>query len=186
MTIVNNVSPARKRASGFSLVEVALALGVAALCLLVLLGLIPTGVKTQQSGIQQTTATQILSQLCSFLRADVRLPQGLYQQVCPNPPDPNDACNWDQLHGHWANVAQPPDCVYFTQTGKQTGNVISNCTGSPPSNAVFRAKLTYNPVGPTGSTSVANVVVSWPAAVDPDQAGNVPAGSVKTLLSVNR
>jgi type II secretory pathway pseudopilin PulG len=169
-------------AAGFSLVEVTLALGVAAFCLIALLGLLPTGVKTQQNSIQQTTANQILSQIGSFLRADVRLPSGLYRQVCPNPPDPGDPCNWDALHGHWATVGQPPDSLYFTQAGKQTGNV----NGSPPADAVFRAKITYNPVPPTGGTSVANVVVSWPAPVDPDQPGSVPAGSVKALLAVNR
>jgi type II secretory pathway pseudopilin PulG len=178
-----SMRPRSGQTAGFSLVEVTLALGVAAICLVTMLGLLPTGVKTQQNGIQQTTANQILSQICSFLRADVRLPPGLYQQVCPNPPDPDDACNWDQLHGHWLNVAQPPDMLYFTNAGKQTGNVN---TSSPPANAVFRVKITYNPVPPTGSTSVANVVVSWPAPVDPDQPGSVPAGSVKALLAVNR
>ena len=171
-----------RRTAGFSLVEVTLALGVAAICLIVLMGLLPAGVKTQQNSIQQTTANQILSQICSFLRADVRLPPGLYRQVCPDPPDPNDPCNWDQLHGHWLNVGQPPDTLYFTNAGKQTGNVPAS---SPPTDAVFRVKITYNPVPPTGSTSVANVVVSWPAPVDPGN-GGVPAGSVKALLAVNR
>ena len=182
ITIATNMTPRVSKTTGFSLVEVTLALGVAAFCLLVLLGLIPTGTKTQQSSIQQTTANQVLSQICSFLRADVRLPPGLYQQVCPNPPDPDDPCNWDQLHGHWANVAQPPDTLYFTNAGKQTGNV----NGAPPADAVFRVKITYNPIPPRGGTSVANVVVSWPAPVDPDQPGRVPAGSVKALLAVNR
>ena len=181
MTIVDNVSPPIKKASGFSLVEVTLALGVIAICLLVMLGLMPTTLKTQQNSIQQTTANQILSQICSFLRADVRLPPGLYQQVCPDPPDPDDPCNWDQLHGHWLNVAQPPDTLYYTQAGKPTGGINDS---SPPPDAVFRAKITYNPIPPTGSTSVANVVVSWPAAVDP--ANGVPAGSVTSLLAVNR
>ena len=181
ITIANNMTPRVSKTTGFSLVEVTLALGVAAVCLLVLLGLLPTGTKTQQNSIQQTTANQILSQICSFLRADVRLPPGLYQQVCPDPPDPDDPCNWDQLHGHWLNVAQPPDTLYFTQAGKQTGNVNAS---SPPSDAVFRVKITYNPVPPRGGTSVANVVVSWPAAVDP--ANGVTAGSVISLLAVNR
>ena len=182
MKIVDNVPPPIKKASGFSLVEVTLALGVAAVCLLVLLGLLPTGVKTQQNSIQQTTANQIISQIYSFLRADVRLPPGLYKQVCPNPPDPDQGCNWDQLHGHWLQVAQPPDTLYFTQAGKPTGNV----NGSLPADAVFRAKITYNPIPPTGSTSVANIAVSWPAPVDPGQPGAVPAGSVTTTISVNR
>jgi type II secretory pathway pseudopilin PulG len=168
--------------AGFSLVEVALALGVAAVCLLALVGLMPASLKTQQSGIQQTTATQIISQIHSFLRADVRLPPGQYKKVCPDPPDPDVPCNWDALHGHWLAVSQPPDTLYFTHAGKQTGAVNASTV---PSDAVFRAKITYNPVPPTQSTSVANVVVSWPAPVDPS-AGGVPAGSVTTLLAVNR
>lgn len=53
-------------AAGFSLVEVTLALGVAAICLITLLGLLPAGVKTQQTSIQQTTANQIISQIFPF------------------------------------------------------------------------------------------------------------------------
>jgi type II secretory pathway pseudopilin PulG len=174
--------PSTRRITAFSLVEVALALGVAAVCLLVMLGLMPASLKTQQNSIQQTTANLIISQIQAFLRADVRLPPGQYNQVCPNPPDPDVPCNWDALHGHWANVAQPPDTLYYTQAARQTGGVNAS---SPPSDAVFRAKITYNPVGPTGSTSVANIVVSWPAPVDPS-AGGVAAGSVSILLAVNR
>jgi type II secretory pathway pseudopilin PulG len=177
-----SLKPRSGQTAGFSLVEVTLALGVATICLVTMLGLLPAGIRTQQNSIQQTTANQILSQICSFLRADVRLPPGLYKQVCPTPPDPDDPCNWDELHGHWLNVAQPPDTLYFTNAGKQTGNLN---TSVPPANAVFRVKITYNPVPPTGSTSVANVVVSWPARVDPS-AGGVPAGSVTSLLAVNR
>ena len=175
------MTPRGRKIAGFSLVEVTLALGVAAICLLAVLGLMPAGLKTQQNGIQQTTANQILSQICSFLRADVRLPPGLYKQICPDPPDPNVQCNWDALHGHWAAVAQPPDTLYFTHAGKPTGNVNQS---SAPADAVFRAKITYNPVPPTGSTSVANIVVSWPAPVDP--ATGTPAGSVTSLIAVNR
>lgn len=175
--------PPRKEPVGFSLVEVALALGVAAVCLVAMLGLLPAGVKTQRNSIQQTTANQILSQISSFLRADVRLPSGVYRQICPDPPDPNEQCNWDQLHGHWATQGQPPDTLYYTHEGKQIGDV----NGSPPADAVFRAKITYNPIAPAGSTSVANVVVTWPARVDPEDPNTgVPAGSVTTLLAVNR
>src|SRR2546430_694425 len=91
-------------AAGFSLVEVTLALGVAAFCLIALLGLLPASLKTQQSGIQQTTANQIISQLSSFLRADVRLPSGQASRACPDPPDPNNPCDWSNLNGHWQNV----------------------------------------------------------------------------------
>ena len=161
--------------AAFSLVEVTLALGVAAFCLLVLLGLLPTGLKTQQSSIQQTTANQIISQISSFLRSDVRLPSGQTSKACPDPPDPNDPCDWSNLNGHWRDVATP-DTMYFTNEGKPTT--------SAPANAAFRAKITYMSP-PTQTTSLASIRVTWPAAPDPDN-GGVPAGSVTTVLAVNR
>ena len=169
--VSKNVKRPLPESAAFSLVEVTLALGVAAFCLLVLLGLLPTGLKTQQSSIQQTTANAIISTIWSDLRADLILPPGQYRHL--------EEDSGYQLHGHWANMQQP-DTLYFTQEGKQTTN------GNPPADAVFRAKITYNPVPPTGNTSVANIRVSWPAQVDPDQPGAVPAGSVTSLIAVNR
>src|SRR5436305_3895175 len=100
MKIADNMTPRVPKNSGFSLVEVTLALGIAALCLLVLLGLLPAGVKTQQNSIQQTTANQIISQIYSFLRADVRLPSGKENKACGDN-DPPDGCDWGRLSGHW-------------------------------------------------------------------------------------
>ena len=169
----------RRQTAGFSLVEVALALGVAALCLLVLMGLLPTGLKTQQSSTQQTTANQIISAIYAVLSADVRLPPGQANKVCPDPPDPNLPCNWGALHNHWKDVAAP-DTMYFTNGGTQTGNL----NGNPPADAVFRAKITYR-LPPSETTALADISVSWPAAVDPGN-GGVPAGSVMTTITVNR
>src|SRR5438067_1501804 len=150
-----------RQIAGFSLVEVTLALGVAAICLLALLALLPVASKTQQTSIQQTTANQIISQINSVLRADVSLPPGQANKVCPDPPDPNEPCNWSGLHGHWLQVAAP-DTMYFTNEGWQTGTI----NGSPPADAVFRAKITYR-LPPSDTTSLADIAVSWPAAVDP-------------------
>jgi len=160
--------------TAFSLVEVTLALGVAAICLVTLLGLLPAGVKTQQTSIQQTTANQIISQIYSFLRADVRLPQGQLNKVCGD----GDTCDWGSLHGHWRDRAVP-DTLYFTNDAKQVG-----LNGNMPANAVFRAKITYR-TPPTETTALATVRVSWPAPVDPDS-GGVPAGSVMATIAVNR
>jgi len=160
--------------AGFSLVEVTLALGVAALCLITLLGLLPAGVKTQQTSIQQTTANQIISQIFSFLRADVRLPPGQLNKVCGD----NNTCDWSRLHDHWRNRGLP-DTLYFTNDAKQVG-----LNGTPPANAVFRATIAYR-TPPTETTALATVRVSWPAPVDPDS-GGVPAGSVMATIAVNR
>jgi hypothetical protein len=167
--IPKNMKRPLAKAAGFSLVEVTLALGVATFCLLVLLGLLPTGLKTQQTSIQQTTANQIISTISSDLRADVRLPPGQETKADGD---------WRNLHGHWRAVAVP-DTLYFTNEAKQIG-----LNGSPPANAVFRAKITYR-YWPVETTSLADIRVTWPAQVDPDR-GGVPAGSVRSSISVNR
>jgi len=166
--------------AGFTLVEVTLALGIAAICLIPLIGLLPTSLKTQQSSIRQTTANQILSQISSFLRADVRLPPGQASKACPDPPDPNEPCDWSNLNGHWRDVATP-DTMYFTNEAKPTGTVTQ--PDNVPADAVFRAKITYM-TPPTETTSLASIHVTWPAAIDPDS--GVPAGSVTSVLAVNR
>jgi len=159
----------------FSLAEVTLALGVAAFCLITVLGLLPTSLKTQQASIQQTTANQIISTIFSDLRADVRLPPGQESKVCGD----DDGCDWGRLHGHWRDRAVP-DTLYFNKEAKQVG-----LNGIPPTDAVFRAKITYR-FPPSETTSLADIRITWPARVDPDQPGALPAGSVRALFAVNR
>src|SRR5262249_20906853 len=55
--------------SGFSLVEVTLALGIAAFCLLAVFGLMPVGVETTRNATSQTAATNIMAAVVSDLRA---------------------------------------------------------------------------------------------------------------------
>jgi type II secretory pathway pseudopilin PulG len=164
------------KAAAFSLVEVTLALGVAAICLIAVLGLMPATLKTQQASIQQTTANQIISTIFSSLRADIRLPPGLANKVCGDDPGP---CAWGDLHGHWHDVATP-FTLYFTNEAKQTGTL----NGTAPADAVFRATIVYR-FPPSDTTTIANIRVTWPAQVDPDQ-GGVPLGSVTSVMAVNR
>src|SRR4029453_8177308 len=171
MKIADNMAPRVLKAAGFSLVEVTLALGVAAFCLLVLLGLLPAGVKTQHSSIQQTTANQIISTIFSDLRADIRLPPGLDSKVCGDDPGP---CAWGDFHGHWHDVAVPYT-LYFTNEAKQTGTL----NGDPPADAVFRATIIYR-FPPSETTTLAAITVTWPAQ------GGVPTGSVTSVMAVNR
>jgi type II secretory pathway pseudopilin PulG len=172
-----SMKPLAPKGAAFSLVEVTLALGVAAFCLLVLLGLLPAGVKTQQNSIQQTTANEIISTIFSSLRADIRLPPGLESKVCGDDPGP---CAWGDLHGHWHDVGIPFR-LYFTNEGEQTGTL----NGTPPADAVFRATILYR-FPPSETTTLADITVTWPAQIDPDQLGAVPAGSVTSVMAVNR
>lgn len=59
----------RRHKASFSLVEVTLALGVAAISLLAIFALLPVGVKTNQLAIEQTASTDVLSIVASDLRA---------------------------------------------------------------------------------------------------------------------
>jgi uncharacterized protein (TIGR02598 family) len=162
-----------RESAAFSLVEITLAMGVAAFCLLVVVGLLPVALQSQRMSVQQTRANEIISQIAADLRASVRYPPGLANQL-----------NTQQktLRGHWAQVTTP-DWLYFTNQAVQTG-VVS--TPTPPADAVFLARLIYRQP-PTDTTSLADIVVIWPAAAVNPQTGNgTPAGSVETFIAINR
>jgi len=163
-----HMKPPVNRVGGFSLVEVTLAIGVAAFCLIALFALIPVASRVQQASIQQTIANEITSEILGDLRADIRLPPGQAS---------HEGDSGFGLHGHWAQM-YAPDTLYFDQQGTWL-----QLNGSPPAGATFRSKITYL-FPPNASTSVANIVVSWPAQVDP--ATVMPAGSVQAFIAVNR
>src|SRR5204863_2075396 len=109
VTASENMKRSLAETAAFSLVEVTLALGVAAFCLIAVLGLLPTSLKTQQASIQQTTANSIISQIFADLRADLRLPPGLASHETDGGFEP-------PLHGHRLGRSTP-DTLYFTQDG---------------------------------------------------------------------
>src|SRR5438093_9824869 len=90
--------------AAFSLVEVTLALGVAAFCLIAVLGMLPVGLKTQQASVQQTTANEIISEIADELRAAIRLPQGLAAKLDDQDNQQNKV---KTLNSHWLQVATP-------------------------------------------------------------------------------
>jgi uncharacterized protein (TIGR02598 family) len=61
--------PTPRFVAAFSLVELTLALGVAALCLIAVLGLMPVGVQTNRNATSQTAATNIMAAVLADLRA---------------------------------------------------------------------------------------------------------------------
>ena len=159
--------------SGFSLVEVALALGVVSVCLLAVIGMMPVGFKTQQNSTNETKANAIASLVIGDLRADVRLPPGQRNKS-------NESTAGLGLSGHWAAVATP-DTLYFTNEALQTPAHTVN-VNPPPADAVFRATVTYL-FPPSATTSIAKVTVSWPARQsDLTKSG----GSIEMFAAVNR
>jgi uncharacterized protein (TIGR02598 family) len=61
-----------RSSTAFSLVEVTLALGVAAFCLIAVFGLMPVGVQINRNATSQTAATNIMAAVVTDLRATPR------------------------------------------------------------------------------------------------------------------
>jgi uncharacterized protein (TIGR02598 family) len=156
-----------KPASAFSLVEVVLALGVAAFALTAILGMLPAGLKTQQASARETTANGIIPAIVADLSAAIRLPPGQQSKQL-------------SLTGHWAAAATPDQLYFMTDGTFITGSTNQQ---TAPANAVFRATVTYLKP-PTATTSLADITVTWPAQVDPTT--GVPEGKVETFAAINR
>lgn len=156
--------------TGFSLVEVALALGVSAFCLIAILGLLPVGLKSSQAALEQTAANGILSAVATDLRAT------------PPTSPPGRAASSQQFgipipaHPLAASDAAAASTFYFTSSGK--------CLQTP-SDPETRYRLTVhflpNATG-TKSATFATLQVSWPAPVPPEEA----AGSAQIFLALDR
>jgi len=122
----------------FSLVEVTLALGVAAICLIPLFGLLPIGINTARQAIGQSIAIDILSATTSDLRAT-----------------PNTSTTSPQFSINFGAT----NTLYFDETGNVT---------TTADRQVYRLTLTFptNSAGAYAAT-FANLKLTWPAAVDP-------------------
>jgi len=144
---------------GFSLVEVALALGVAAFCLLAVFGLLPIGLKTQQTAIEQTAATRIVSAVASDLRNTARsaTTSALFAITIP------------------ANTASSTSISYFDTEGRYSPAI------SP--NSRYRLTVTFSPNNTGGRRATfVHLLVSWPAAATTVNA----AGVAETFLALDR
>jgi uncharacterized protein (TIGR02598 family) len=144
--------------AGFSLVEVTLALGVAAFCLIALFGLLPLGVQTNQSSISQTAAVSLLSSVAADLRGTPRT-----SLTSPQ-------------YGISFGTAK---FLYFDGQGRAVTPTDPNATPR------YRVMITFpaSPVGTFAPTFV-SLKITWPALVDP--ATTIPAGFVETFAAFDR
>ena len=154
--------------AGFSLVEVTLALGIAAFCLIAVLGLVPVGVQTNRNATSQTTATNILSSVVSDIRAS-----------------PKGSTDTKKYGIRRSKSNQTTVC--FDGQGQPGPRLIGN---SPCGAGNWRYRLyarTYPLAAltnPNLKPYCANYVVLklvWPAAADP--LSITPSGSVETATS---
>lgn len=166
------LSTARRRfVAAFTLVEVALAMGVASFCLIVVLGLVPIGVETGQMAADQTAAGSILTHVLSDLRATpTTTPAGgavLSTQYALQIP----------ASGAGASSA----ILYFGDSVNQFSKTTTLATSR------YRLTVNFLPsVGGRAATGV-SLQVSWPARVDPSLTGSGgPTGRVQVFAALDR
>ena len=144
---------------GFSLVEVTLALGIAAFCLLAVFGLLPIGLKTQQNAIEQTAATRIVSAAASDLRNTARTAAAspLFAITIP------------------VNTASSSSTIYFDPEGRYSPAITAGSR--------YRLTITFSPNSTGGrAATFVHLLVSWPAAAT---TGNA-SGMAETFLALDR
>jgi type II secretory pathway pseudopilin PulG len=155
-------------AAAFSLVEVTLALGIAAFCLIAVFGLIPVAALTNRNATSQTAATNIMAAVVADLRATPMTISTSAQFALNIPADPT-------------SPQDPPPC-----SGTQT--LYLNSKGQiVTTDARYRVVVTFvrNPSATrTTGVTYARLKVSWPALVDP--CVTTPSGSVEMLAALDR
>jgi len=186
--------------AGFSLIEVTLALGIAAFCLLTVFGLLPLGLNSNQNAFEQTAAAGIATAIASDLHgtpvvstASVSSTTSRFQFVIPN------------AGTNILPTGSTFQTLYFSQDASPTN--INAGTGSgigsaavstyPPSR--YRATVTFQPEdttsqNPPGVTSAPRnkifkvwILITWPALADPSPTAFPSnfAGSYETVTTLN-
>src|SRR5437773_3977460 len=144
--------------AGFSLVEVTLALGIAAFCLLTVFALIPVAALTNRNATSQTAATNIMAAVVADLRAT---------------PKPNTtSTQFSMTYGTNRcadGCSQPP--LYFDSAGQFTMFLGPNS----------RYQLNVTWYGSIG-LRYADLKVTWPAAATAANA----AGSTEMFVAIDR
>lgn len=149
---------------GFSLVEISIALGVAAFCLLAILGLLQTGITSEQTTVGKTAAWGILSTVFSDLSS--------------TPPDETTSTAF-----HISFSSTNPQTLYFTKAGVPVGSI----NGAPPSDSYYRMCVGLQKASASfANPTLARMIVTWPAKADPTPGWPTKANSsvevITTLL----
>ena len=159
-------------ACAFSLIEVALALGVTGFCLASVVALLPLGINSNQAAFSQTTAASIITHVLVDLRATpASVPPSLTgtsaEYSIPIP----------------ADVAGGPSTtktLYF-------GNSYQQFSFAPQAGTSrYRLTVTFPPPAGNRTATYVSLLVSWPAAPDPTLSTSALAGSVQVVGALNR
>jgi uncharacterized protein (TIGR02598 family) len=149
----------------FSLVEVTLALGIAALCLTTIFALLPVGLRTNQNAIQQVASADIMGAVIADLRSTpLTIPSGNAttspQFLIPIPANPV--------------TAPSPATLYFDREGRFSASATSDSR--------YRLTITFVPHTGLHSATLVDLRMTWPAAAQVADA----AGSSEMFIALDR
>jgi len=160
---------------GFSLVEVTLALGVAAVCLLAIFGLLPIGLNSNQTTVEQTTAASLARAIVADLRST----------PTTSGTSPNYGLNIPTNSGTSINT------VWLTEWGMKASP--NNQAADPKTDPKYRAQITLNaPQANQKTATFVRLVISWPALADknpPKDSNDFPihaAGTFEAVTTLDR
>jgi uncharacterized protein (TIGR02598 family) len=145
----------------FSLVEVTLALGVAAISLIAIFGLLVTGTQTHHTAVEQSSSTDILTAVAADLRATPKTNSTSAHFGIAIPADGNTAAT---------------SRLYFDSLGKASTSL----------GADSRYQLTIKFIPNGGGTRTATFVdlrMTWPAAASTT---NVNTSAAETFVALDR
>ena len=154
-------SKSRQSQRGFSLVEVSVAIGITAVCLISMLGLLPIGSANSQNAIEQTTAASIGKTLVGDLRS--------------TPTQTGSSL----LFKFTAPLTSGSSTLYFADDG-------FTCTTTPSTSgnytSRFRAILAWDTPTLGCEATTVHILITWPAMADPSRA----AGSYEIHTTLDR
>lgn len=157
------------RFSAFSLVEITLAIGVAGFALLAIMGLLATGTQVNQTAIEQTASSDILTAVAADLRAAPKT-------TPPGGPTSSPQFAINIPANPVPSPAPTPSTLYFSAQGQ------SATTRGADSR--YRMVVTFLPNGPGARTAtLVELRTTWPAAADP---AGVNTGAAETFVALDR
>jgi uncharacterized protein (TIGR02598 family) len=141
--------------SGFSLVEVVLALGIASFCLIGLLALLPAGLSSNKDAIQKTIASGFAAEVAADLRNTPAALQSTgtsqrFQFIIPRDGGDN-------------TMTENPQTIYVTESGS-----AGQIGAAPTTESRYRISVGFAP--PSSSrhdATLVRILVTWPAQANP-------------------
>jgi len=164
-----SISPGNLAGKAFSLVEVTIALGVAAFCLLAIIGLLQTGLTSEKATTGQTAAASVLSTVFSDLAS--------------TPTTESSTRIFKLLLTNQSSIT--PQTVFFSEAGERTGAVGAE----PTTESRYRVSVgLQSPTNSNKAPTPVRILVTWPAAADtlPNQWPSKAAGSLEVATALDR